>query len=104
MYPQCKFLGIDPGATVNRQLVESIPNSRFIHAAVSDRDSKNQTMYAKDNGEYAYKNSRVVNFIDLMTTENQGRLVDFLSLDAEGAEFALLPLLHCEFYSVFLCP
>lgn len=95
-YPQCTFLGIDPGASINRKLVESISNSRFIHAGVSDHD-ENGTVYGKDNGEYEFKKVKLVNFVNLMMQENQGKLVDFLSIDAEGAEFAILPLIHCKF-------
>lgn len=89
-------MGIDPGATINKPLVESIPNSRFVHAAVSDKQT-NETVYGKDKGEYAYRDVKVVNFIELIARENQGRLVDFMSVDIEGAEFSLLPLLHSAF-------
>lgn len=48
MYPQCTLLGVDPGASVNKELVESLPNSRFVHAAVGDI-STNLTIYTKGN-------------------------------------------------------
>jgi hypothetical protein len=51
-----------------------------------------------DKGEYAHYEGEAVNFLNLMERENKGQLVDFLSLDAEGAEYALLPLLHSGFF------
>lgn len=95
-YPQCNLLGIDPGATKNRKIVESIPNSRFIQAAVSDKET-NLTIYEKDNGEYAYQEGKAVNFIELLKRENHGKMIDFMSLDAEGAEFSIFPLLFRKF-------
>lgn len=97
MCPKTEYIGIDPGASKNRQLVESVPNSRFINAAVSDK-STNLTIYEKDNGEYAYQEGTVVSFIELMKRENGDKLIDFMSLDAEGAEFALFPLLFRKFF------
>ncbi|KAI6210052.1 hypothetical protein M3Y96_00286400 [Aphelenchoides besseyi] len=95
-YPQCSLLGVDPGATINRRLVESMNNSRFVHAAVSDRASRTE-IYGKDNGTYVYQQNKVVSFVDLLARENGAKLVDFMSIDAEGAEFSLLPILHREF-------
>jgi hypothetical protein len=108
-YPQCSFLGVDPSAAVNKQLVEALPNSRFIQAALSDKES-NVEIYEKgeffqfnliqvlsENGTYAHLQGNVVDFIEFMDQENGFRLVDFMSIDAEGAEFALLPLLHRKF-------
>ncbi|KAI6210034.1 Methyltransf-21 domain-containing protein [Aphelenchoides besseyi] len=94
-YPQCSLLGVDPGATINRRLVESMNNSRFVHAAVSDRASRTE-IYGKDNGTYVYQQNKVVSFVDLLARENGAKLVDFMSIDAEGAEFSLLPILHHE--------
>ena len=74
-----------------------MPNSRFIHAAVSDRNANNPAIFINDKGNYVKQNANVVDFVELLKNENRGRLVDYLSIDAEGAEFALLPLLHCEF-------
>ncbi|KAI6234865.1 hypothetical protein M3Y99_00749900 [Aphelenchoides fujianensis] len=39
-YPQCKMTGVDPTEALSRAVVESDPNSRFVHAAISDVPEK----------------------------------------------------------------
>jgi trans-aconitate methyltransferase len=37
-YPQCKMTAVDPMSDVNKQIVERVPNSRFIEATIGAHD------------------------------------------------------------------
>lgn len=37
-YPQCNMTAVDPVSTINKQIVERIPNARFIEATIGDED------------------------------------------------------------------
>ncbi|KAI6198822.1 Methyltransf-21 domain-containing protein [Aphelenchoides besseyi] len=90
-YPQCQFLGVDP-IEENRKIVEAESNSRFVLAAVSNTiENKTASVLTKKyvNREIAHRA-----FIELLATENKGKLIDFLTIDIEGPEFTLLKDLH----------
>ncbi|KAI6233086.1 hypothetical protein M3Y99_00950900 [Aphelenchoides fujianensis] len=98
-YPQCKMTGVDPTEALSRAVVESDPNSRFIHAAVSDTggDQKALIKSVKAAGAGTFMNRTTFPhraFAELLMNENEGRTVDFMTIDIEGAEFTLLRVLH----------
>ncbi|KAI6174833.1 Methyltransf-21 domain-containing protein [Aphelenchoides bicaudatus] len=94
-YPQCRMLGVDPVEGLSRSVVESDPNSRFILAAVSDKD-ENQDAWIKNKDSQYTGNQKIKHraLTELLMNENQGRVVDFMTMDVEGAEFPLLKVLH----------
>ncbi|KAI6237602.1 Methyltransf-21 domain-containing protein [Aphelenchoides besseyi] len=94
-YPQCRMTGVDPVGELSRGVVESDPNSRFILAAVSDHGG-NQNAHVKGaNFAYAQKNKIPHRaFTELLMNENEGRVIDFMTIDVEGAEFVLMKDLH----------
>ncbi|KAI6220868.1 hypothetical protein M3Y99_01582900 [Aphelenchoides fujianensis] len=98
-YPQCKMMGVDPTEELSRAVVESDPNSRFIHAAVSDVGGQQQALIkdVKTGGEGTFMNRKTFphrSFAELLMNENEGRTVDFMTIDIEGAEFTLFRVLH----------
>ncbi|KAI6185769.1 Methyltransf-21 domain-containing protein [Aphelenchoides besseyi] len=90
-YPQCHFMGVDP-VKENREIVEAEPNSLFVLGAVSDTIG-NESAYILDD-KYVDRKISHRAFVELLATENKGKLIDFLSIDIEGPEFGLLKELH----------
>ncbi|KAI6212689.1 hypothetical protein M3Y94_00057400 [Aphelenchoides besseyi] len=90
-YPQCQFLGVDP-IEANRAIVEAEPNSRFVLAAVSNTvENKTASVLT---GKYVNREITHRSFVELLATENKGKLIDFMTIDIEGPEFTLLKEMH----------
>ncbi|KAI6220953.1 hypothetical protein M3Y99_01578400 [Aphelenchoides fujianensis] len=75
------------------------PFNRFIHAAVSDVGGQQQALIkdVKTGGEGTFMNRKTFphrSFAELLMNENEGRTVDFMTIDIEGAEFTLFRVLH----------
>ncbi|KAI6234863.1 hypothetical protein M3Y99_00749700 [Aphelenchoides fujianensis] len=94
-YPQCKMMGVEPIEPLSRSVVESDPNSRFVHAAISDVPSSKTALVRDKSGTIIGKTEfKVRNFAELLMNENEGRTVDFMTIDVEGAEFPIMRMLH----------
>ncbi|KAH7724801.1 Protein F20D6.2 [Aphelenchoides avenae] len=98
-YPQCRFLGVDPSADDNKHLVEGlnsgleIKRATFLQTAVAAESGQRKASLKTAGGSYADNVTDHMAFVDLLKEHNQGRLVDLLMLDVEGAEYGILPLL-----------
>ncbi|KAI6212747.1 hypothetical protein M3Y94_00065500 [Aphelenchoides besseyi] len=91
------MLGVDPVQSLSRAVVESDPNSRFVHAAVGELAKKYVASIKSENkvNSYAKKEEFPHRALtELLMNENEGRTVDFMTIDVEGAEFGLLRVLH----------
>ncbi|KAI6237942.1 hypothetical protein M3Y95_00318200 [Aphelenchoides besseyi] len=90
-YPQCRMTGVDPVEELSRAVVESDPNSRFILAAVSDVAGEAEALIKDANFAYAQQKKVPHRALtELLMNQNQGRVIDFMTIDVEGAEFRLL--------------
>ncbi|KAI6204363.1 hypothetical protein M3Y94_00665700 [Aphelenchoides besseyi] len=96
-YPQCKMLGVDPVESLSRAVVESDPNSRFVRAAVGELGKKYDAHIKSVNKVDGYAKKEEFPhraLTELLMNENEGRTVDFMTIDVEGAEFGLLRVLN----------
>lgn len=94
-YPQCNFLGVDPDEEY-RKLVESNPRTKYVTAAVYEKAGNFSASVLCNKGGYYPEFIRHEAFADLvnMVGNENGKTVDFMSIDIEGAEFSILRLLH----------
>ncbi|KAI6186011.1 hypothetical protein M3Y98_00086600 [Aphelenchoides besseyi] len=94
-YPQCRMTGVDPVEELSRAVVESDPNSRYILAAVSDVAGDGEALIKDANFAYAQQKKVPHRALtELLMNRNQGRVIDFMTIDVEGAEFRLLKEIH----------
>uniref|UniRef100_A0A915KRT0 Methyltransferase FkbM domain-containing protein n=1 Tax=Romanomermis culicivorax TaxID=13658 RepID=A0A915KRT0_ROMCU len=91
LIPNCQFIGTDP-IVESGKIYDNI--GRYLNIAVSD---SNGTIEASvlANGTYQSRNVTAQNFNDLLV-ELKEPVIDFLFLDAEGAEYQIMPLLTNE--------
>lgn len=82
------MMGVDMADQPNQQIVESDPNSRFFHALISDKDGGSSAPAGK---------LRYRSMPELLMNENDGKVIDFMNIDLEGAEYALIDILNSEF-------
>jgi hypothetical protein len=79
------MLGVDRIEQPSKQAVEEDPNSVFLYANVSDRNV----------GREAKKKAYTVS--DLLMWHNEGRVIDFLTVDVDGMEYDILESLNSRF-------
>lgn len=85
--PTCKFYGADP-AEENGILYEKI--GHFVHAAVGDANGESVANVRLGNGRYVketVKSLSLLSFLNMIKVS----IIDYLFLDAEGAEYKLIP-------------
>ncbi|KAI6185811.1 Methyltransf-21 domain-containing protein [Aphelenchoides besseyi] len=91
-YPQCRFTAVDPEAVVNREIVERVPNARFIHSSIASESGTYSARIRGTNGVYTSQtvtHRGVVEFFNEYNDDNE--VIDLLLIDIEGAEFSVLP-------------
>jgi hypothetical protein len=87
-------------------------------AAVSDKGGNQQNQYAHIRGPGLMlifvkpynlgaknKKNKIPHraITELLMNENEGRVVDFMTIDVEGAEFPIMKVLHCRSISIYIC-
>nr|CAD2195358.1 unnamed protein product [Meloidogyne enterolobii] len=100
IYPQCKFLALDPVSEVNEDLVESKLNGTFVKKVITAEDS--YTAYAgpvsiwnsEGKSEFNQSFSELsIGFFDFFLYYNAESVIDLLTIDVEGSEFPIFQLL-----------
>ncbi|KAI6198575.1 Methyltransf-21 domain-containing protein [Aphelenchoides besseyi] len=94
-YPQCELLGIDPSYE-NHRIVESIPRSTFLHAALHEKGGNLSADLLDDKGYYRGKVVPHRPFYEVLIQTTNGHTIDFMTIDTEGAEFSLLKTIHSQ--------
>ncbi|KAI6187564.1 Methyltransf-21 domain-containing protein [Aphelenchoides besseyi] len=90
-WPQCQITGVDPEVKLNRKIVERVPKSRFIAAAVAENSGTYKAM-VKDT-DRKYKEIKIPHrqFTEFMNEHNRKeRTIDLMIIDVEGAEFGIM--------------
>ncbi|KAI6238872.1 Methyltransf-21 domain-containing protein [Aphelenchoides fujianensis] len=89
-YPQCKFTAVDPEERSNRELVERVPNARFVQSTVGAEGGTYFAQIRDANGKYGGQTIAHEGIVEFFERHNGRELVDLLLMDIEGAEFGVL--------------
>lgn len=87
LLPKCDFLGVDPVYEAG-VVYEKI--GRFIHAAIGPTENATIEASVFKNQYYVMRNVTSITFRNILEKINTN-IIDFLLLDAEGAEYAIIP-------------
>ncbi|KAI6200833.1 hypothetical protein M3Y96_00776400 [Aphelenchoides besseyi] len=89
-YPQCKFTAVDPVVQINRDIVERVPNARFLKATIG---AENGFFLARIRGHdkaYHTQEANHSGFTSFIQRHNGERLIDLINIDIESAEYGVL--------------
>ncbi|KAI1697269.1 methyltransferase fkbM domain-containing protein [Ditylenchus destructor] len=97
-YPQCHFLGADPDGEANKAIFLSVPNSRYVEAAVAGKSGTYSGSFLQRNITieriYKPKSRYHMGFADFLKKYNQGQLIDLLLMDNEGGEYGIFDVMN----------
>jgi len=88
LFPKCSFLGVDPVYEAGK-IYEQL-GGPFVHAAIWKEDNGTLEASVFKNEWYVTRNVTTIRFETVLDMV-RGKVIDFLFMDAEGAEYAVLP-------------